>query len=216
MIKVLIADDHTVVRLGLKALLELHEKFSIVGECATGEEAVIMADTLKPDVVVMDIRMPGKNGIDASREILAANPGTRIIMLTSYADDEAVYASILAGASGYLLKQIDSTRLTDAIEQVAQGVSLLDPKITLRVLNQMKTLAGERTNENKLTKTERKILLLIAEGKTNKEIADAVFLAEKTIRNYVSKIFTKLNLSNRAAAAAYAARHKPGYGDENQ
>lgn len=208
-VRVLIVDDHAVVRLGLKALLELHEKFQVVGEAACGEDALRLAQEKRPDVIVLDIRMPGMNGIEACQEIMAEVPETKVIMLTSYADDEAVYASILAGASGYILKQIDNARLIDAIERVARGESLLDPHVTGRVLSRMKTIATEQQNEAKLTDTEKKILLLIAEGKTNKEIAEAVFLAEKTVRNYVSKIFDKLNLSNRAAAAAYVAKRRP-------
>jgi DNA-binding NarL/FixJ family response regulator len=209
MIHVLIADDHSVVRMGLKALLELYENFKVVGEASSGEEALNLAEKFRPDVVVMDIRMPGMNGIEACQEILAVLPDTRVIMLTSYADDEAIYASIMAGASGYILKQTDNNRLIEAIERVARGESLLDPHITGKVLRRMKEIASEKHNEAKLTETEKNILILIAEGKTNKEIAEDVFLAEKTVRNYVSKIFAKLNLANRAAAAAYVAKRKP-------
>ncbi len=214
MIRVLIVDDHAVVRMGLKALLELHDNFEIVGECLSGEEAIDLAETVAPDVIIMDIRMPGMNGIEACQEVLANNPKVRVIMLTSYGDDEAIYASILAGASGYVLKQIDNEALIEAIERVAQGGSLLDSHVTGKVLERMKSIASDKKNEAKLTKTEKKILLLIAEGKTNREIAEAVYLAEKTVRNYVSKVFSKLNLSNRAAAAAYVSERKTMFTEE--
>jgi two-component system, NarL family, response regulator DevR len=208
MIRVLIVDDHAVVRMGLKALFELHDQFSVVGEAESGPEALELAARHKPDVVVMDIRMPGMNGIEACQEIRANNPGSRVIMLTSYADDEAVYASIMAGASGYVLKQMDNDQLVESVERVARGESLLDPGVAKGVMGRMKDIATEKENEAKLSETERKILTLIAEGKTNQEIADQIFLAEKTVRNYVSKIFDKLNLSNRAAAAAYMAKRR--------
>lgn len=207
MIRVMIVDDHAVVRMGLKALIELHDNFSVVGEAASGEEAVGLVGSVRPDVVIMDIRMPGMNGIEACQEILA-NYKTKVIMLTSYADDEAVYASVMAGASGYVLKQTDNNKLIDSIERVARGESLMDPQVTGSVLSRMKEIATEKENVAKLTGTEKKILLMIAEGKTNREIADGIFLAEKTVRNYVSKIFSKLNLANRAAAAAYVSRRK--------
>lgn len=211
MISVLIVDDHAVVRVGLRALLELHGNFRVIGEAACGEEALRLAREEIPDVIVLDIRMPGMNGIEACQEIKSVAPEAKVIMLTSYADDEAVYASILAGASGYVLKQIDNAKLIDAIERVAQGESLLDPLVTGKVLSRMKLIATEQRNEAKLSDTEKKILLLIAEGKTNREIAEAIFLAEKTVRNYISKIFDKLNLTNRAAAAAYVSKRRPGF-----
>jgi DNA-binding NarL/FixJ family response regulator len=209
MIRVFIVDDHAVVRMGLKSLIELHEQFTVVGEADCGEEALKRVRETVPDVVIMDIRMPGKNGIEACQEILEAVPETRVIILTSYADDEAIYAAIMAGASGYVLKQTDNAKLMEAIERAARGESLLDPQITGKVLRKMKEIASEKHNEAKLSETEKKILVLIAEGKTNKEIAENVYLAEKTVRNYVSKIFAKLNLSNRAAAATYVSKKKP-------
>jgi DNA-binding NarL/FixJ family response regulator len=199
--------------MGLKALLELQDNFRVVGEAATGEEALKIAADSLPDVVIMDIRMPGVNGIEACRGILSALPQAKVIMLTSYAEDEAIYASILAGASGYILKQIDNAKLIEAIERVARGESLLDPHITGKVLAKLKSFAAEKQNETRLSETEKLILQLIAEGKTNKEISETVFLAEKTVRNYVSKIFDKLNLKNRAAAAVYATKQKPQFKD---
>ena len=208
MIRVLIVDDHAVVRMGLKALLELQDNFIVVGEAQSGEEAIELAKTEKPNVVVMDIRMPDMNGIEACREIRAVSADIKVIMLTSYADEEAVYASIMAGAAGYVLKQMDNDKLIESIKRVAQGESLLDPSITGKVMGRMKDIATEQENEAKLTETERRILLLISEGKTNQQIADNVFLAEKTVRNYVSNIFAKLNLANRAAAAAYVTKRR--------
>ncbi len=202
MVSVLIADDHALVRTGLKTLINLHENLHVAGEAADGEEAVRLAKNLKPDVVIMDIRMPGMNGIEACREILDVLPNTRVIMLTSYADDEAIHASIKAGASGYILKLTGNRQLIEAIERVARGESLLDSHITRKVLSRMKDLSDSR-EDLKLSKTEERILELIAEGKTNKEIATIVYLAEKTVRNYVTKIFSKLNVTNRTAAAAY-------------
>ncbi|MDW7652388.1 MAG: response regulator transcription factor [Bacillota bacterium] len=211
MIRVLIVDDHAVVRMGLKTLLELFDNFIVVGEAESGPEALSLVENERPDVVIMDIRMPGMSGIEACQEIRSRFPESKVIMLTSYADDEAVYASIMAGAAGYILKQMDNDKLVESIEKVAGGESLLDPSIAGKVLLRMKDIALEKENEAKLTETERKILLLIAEGKTNQEIADTIFLAEKTVRNYVSKIFAKLNLANRAAAAAYVAERKSAF-----
>ena len=208
MIRVMVVDDHPVVRMGLKALLELYDNFTVVGEAESGEEAVMLARREKPAVVIMDIRLPGMSGIEACREIRAEFPEIKVIMLTSFADDEAIYASIMAGASGYMLKQMKNDKLLEAIERVARGESLLEPGVAARALSRMKTIAAEKENEAKLTETERKILLRIAEGYTNRQIADQLFLAEKTVRNYVSKIFAKLNLANRAAAAAYVAQRK--------
>lgn len=208
MIRVMVVDDHAVVRMGLKALLELYDNFTVVAEAESGEEAVEFARQEKPAVIIMDIRLPGISGIEACREIRAEFPEIKVIMLTSYTDDEAVYTSIMAGASGYMLKQVENDKLLEAIERVARGESLLDPGVLARGLSRMKAIAAEKENEAKLTETERKILQRIAEGHTNQQIANQLFLAEKTVRNYVSKIFAKLNLSNRAAAAAYVAHRK--------
>ncbi|EEG78211.1 response regulator transcription factor [Dethiobacter alkaliphilus] len=211
MIRVLIVDDHAVVRFGLKSLIELYDNFEVVGECARGEDVLPLTKATRPDVVVMDIRMPGMNGIEACQEVVANVPETKVVMLTSYGDDEAVYASIMAGAMGYILKKTDSAKLVEAIERVAAGESLLDPQVTFKVLSQMKNIAAGKQSGKTLTEMEKKVLLLIAEGKTNKQIAEEIFLAEKTVRNYVSKIFLKLNLSNRAAAAAYVSKKSPGF-----
>lgn len=206
-IRVLIVDDHEVVRLGLSMLLARHQELEIVGEAASSGEAVDKAKELLPQVVVMDIRMPGKSGIETCREIRNFDPGIKVIMLTSYTDEEALFGSIMAGASGYLLKEIRGQSLVDAIITVARGGSLLDPVTTGKVLDRVRLLTEKMTTEqNLLNEQEKKILSLISEGKTNKEIAAQLFLGEKTVRNYVSGILAKLNLSNRAQAAVYADR----------
>jgi len=209
-VRVMLVDDHEVVRMGLRTLLERRERFIIVGEAGTIAEAVAVAHRAQPDVIVMDIRLPDGTGVDACREIRSKRPETRVIMLTSYADDEAIYGSIMAGASGYFLKQTRGQNLAEAIERVASGESLLDPAVTAKVLERMRSLArGEHDDLAVLTDQERKILALIAEGKTNKEIADEIFLSDKTVKNYVSSILSKLNLRRRSEAAAFMADHRP-------
>lgn len=211
-LRVMLVDDHEVVREGLRALLDRREGMKVVGEAGSVAQAVEVALREKPDVVVMDVRLPDGSGVEACREIRAELPGTRMIMLTSYADEEAVMASILAGASAYLLKQTRGQQLAEAVEAVARGESLLDPQVTMRVLDQVRGIAngvpGEK--QSQLNENETKILRLIAEGKTNKEIAAEVFLSDKTVKNYVSSILSKLNLRRRSEAAAYIARRTPG------
>ncbi len=210
-IRVLLVDDHEVVRVGLCSLLARERGIEMVGEAGSAAEAVAQSARLRPDVVVMDVRLPDRSGVEACREIRALSPKIQVIMLTSYADDEAVLASIMAGAAGYLLKQIKGKELVRAIETVAAGQSLLDPAVTQKVLDQMKRLAsGQPPDEmTALSARERKVLALVAEGKTNKEIANALDLSDKTVKNYLSNIFSKLNLSRRAEAAAFFARHRP-------
>jgi len=205
-VKIMLVDDHEVVRMGLRTLLERREGFSVVAEAGDVAEAVAAASQARPDVIVMDVRLPDGTGVEACREIRSDRPETKVIMLTSYADDEAVYGSIMAGASGYLLKQTRGQNLAEAIERVAAGESLLDPGITDKVLARMRQLAAGETDElASLSPQERRILGLIAEGKTNKEIADEVFLSDKTVKNYVSSILSKLNLRGRSEAAAFIA-----------
>lgn len=211
-LRVMLVDDHEVVREGLRALLDRREGMKVVGEAGTVAQAIEVALREKPDVVVMDVRLPDGTGVEACREIRAELPSTRMIMLTSYADEEAVMASILAGASAYLLKQTRGQQLAEAVEAVARGESLLDPQVTLRVLEQVRNIATGAPNDKQaqLTENENKILKLIAEGKTNKEIAAEVYLSDKTVKNYVSSILSKLNLRRRSEAAAYIARRIPG------
>jgi two-component system response regulator DevR len=207
-LRVLIVDDHEVVREGLRSILNRREGINVVGEAGTVGTAVEEAARLRPDVVIMDVRLPDGSGVEACREIRQENPNAKVIMLTSYADDEAVFASILAGAAGYLLKQTRGQALAEAIEAVAQGGSLLDPAVTQKVLERVRSLGGRRPDDSlaSLSDQEQKILLLIAEGKTNKEIAEEIFLSDKTVKNYVSSILSKLNLRRRAEAAAFIAR----------
>lgn len=208
-IKILLVDDHEVVRMGLRTLLERRENIAVVGKAGTVEEAVAAAERTEPDVIVMDIRLPDGSGVDACREIRGQRPETKVIMLTSYADDEAIYGSIMAGAAGYLLKQTRGQDLASAIGRVAAGESLLDPGITEKVLKRMRQLAeGESDDLAALTPQERKIIGFIAEGKTNKEIAEVVFLSDKTVKNRVSSILSKLNLRRRSEAAAFIAERR--------
>lgn len=206
-LKVLVVDDHEVVRIGLTSLIGRHEGFEVVAQAATGTEAVEQAIRHQPDLVVLDILLPDKSGIEACREIRAACPNSRVLMLTSHANDEAVFQAIMAGASGYILKQVGSNPLIDALKAVAGGASLLDPAVTTQVLDRMRQMA-RRSNPSQdlLNEQERKILSLIAEGKTNREIAHEIYLGERTVRNYVSNILSKLNLANRSQAAAYAVK----------
>jgi DNA-binding NarL/FixJ family response regulator len=208
----MLVDDHEVVREGLRALLNRREGLRVVGEAGTVAQAIEVALREKPDVVVMDVRLPDGSGVEACREIRSELPETRMIMLTSYADEEAVMASILAGASAYLLKQTRGQQLAEAVEAVARGESLLDPKVTMRVLDQVRNLSSATAGDkqSQLNENEFKILKLIAEGKTNKEIASEVYLSDKTVKNYVSSILSKLNLRRRSEAAAYIARRLPG------
>ena len=214
-LSLLIVDDHEVVRQGLVALLGRRPGFRVVAEAGTVADAVEAARRFQPDLVVMDVRLPDGSGIEACREIRAERPATRVLILTSYPDEDAVLSAIVAGASGYLLKQVRARDLVAALEAVGRGESLLDPAVTGRVLERIRRIAmADRPDElSQLTAQEQKILLLVAEGKTNKEIATEVFLSDKTVKNYVSSILAKLNLERRAQAAAYMARlHNPGGG----
>ena len=203
-LRVLIVDDHDIVRKGLATLLSRQEDMVLAGEAGTAAEAVEKASELAPDVVVLDIRLPGESGIEACRDIRAHNPNIKVLMLTSYSDEEAVMGSIMAGASGYLLKEIRSQEIVEAIRRVGQGQSLLDPAVTNRVLEQVRR--GRLQDPlAQLTEQEQRILELIAEGDTNKEIAREVNLSDKTVKNYVSNILGKLEMSRRSQAAAYMA-----------
>jgi len=214
-LRLLVVDDHEVVRQGLVALIDRREKFQVVAEAGSVEEALEAARRFQPDLVIMDVRLPDGSGIEACREIRAELPATRVVMLTSYPDEEAVLSAIIAGASGYLLKQIRARDLVNALEAVGRGESLLDSAVTEKVLERVRRIAsGTYTDElAQLTAQEQKILQLVAEGKTNKEIASEVFLSDKTVKNYVSSILSKLNLQRRAQAAAFVAKHRlPGSG----
>ncbi|MEA2652127.1 MAG: two-component system, NarL family, response regulator DevR [Chloroflexota bacterium] len=207
-LNLLIVDDHEVVRQGLAAMLGRRPGFHVVAEAGTVAEAVAAARKFRPDLVVMDVRLPDGSGIEACREIRAEMPDTRVVMLTSYPDEDAVLSAIIAGASGYLLKQVRARDLVAALEAVGRGESLLDPAVTGRVLERIRRIAMTDQPDElaQLTAQEQKILLHVAEGKTNKQIAAEVFLSDKTVKNYVSSILAKLNLERRAQAAAYMAR----------
>ena len=207
--RVLLVDDHEVVRLGLKALLERHPQFDVIGEASNAREALEMVGNYHPDVVVMDIRLPGTSGIEACEEITNRYPDTRVMMLTSYAEDEMLFSAIRAGASGYMLKQIGGEDLVRALEAVGRGDALLDPAVTQRVFQEVRRAVKEEEASAfaHLSQQEKHVLLLVSEGKTNREIAKALFLGEGTVRNYVSSILSKLGVSNRAEAAAYAVEH---------
>ncbi len=211
-IRVMLVDDHEVVREGLRTLIGRHKEMLVVGEAGTTAEAIETAARAKPDVIVMDIRLPDGSGVEACRTIREARPETKVIMLTSYADDEALFASIVAGAAGYLLKQTRGQALIDAISAVAQGRSLLDPDVTGKVLERVRKGRGDEDPAfASLTDQERKVLEQLAEGKTNREIGEVLFLSEKTVKNYVSRILDKLGLARRAEAAAYMAKRRPRY-----
>jgi DNA-binding NarL/FixJ family response regulator len=207
--RIVIVDDHEVVRLGLRSLLERHPEFEIVGEAGNGREALEKVALLQPDVVVLDIRMPGMSGVEVCQQINERFPSTKVIMLTSYAEDEMLFAAIRAGAAGYVLKQIGGDDLVRAIEAVGRGDALLDPTLTQRVFDQVRK--AQRDEEAsafaELTNQEMQVLQLVSEGRTNREIAEALYLGEGTVRNYVSNILGKLGVANRAEAAAYAVQH---------
>jgi two-component system, NarL family, response regulator DevR len=208
-LRVMLVDDHEVVRSGVRALLQETDDIIVTAEAGTVREAVDEADRARPDVVVMDVRLADGSGIEATREIRARHPNTRVVMLTSFADDEALFASIMAGASGYVLKQVKGGELVRAIRTVGKGESLLDPAVTSAVLDRLRK--GKRLLEDeklsRLSPQEERILGLVADGKTNREIGEELHLAEKTVKNYVSSILSKLEVARRAEAAAYLARH---------
>lgn len=211
-IRVLLCDDHELVRRGVRSLLETDLTIEVVGEAATADEAVTLAAELEPDVVIMDVRMPGRSGVEACRDIRAAREATRVLMLTSFTDDEALFTAIMAGAAGYLVKNIGGNDFVSDIHKVARGQSLLDPAVTDRVLARLRGDVGPTAGEtgDDLTPQERRVLDLMAEGLTNRQIGLRIHLAEKTVKNYVSNVLMKLGLSRRAEAAAYMARRRGG------
>jgi DNA-binding NarL/FixJ family response regulator len=204
-IRVFLLDDHEVVRRGLKELLEAEEDITVVGEADTAETAMGRIPATRPDVAVLDVRLPDGDGVEVCREIRSGHPEISCLMLTSYADDEALFAAIMAGAAGFVLKQVRGSDLVDAVRRVSAGESLLDPAITARVLERLRSkpeddeLAG-------LTPQEQRILVLIGDGMTNRQIGEEMYLAEKTVKNYVSNLLAKLGMHRRTEVAAYAAR----------
>ncbi len=208
-LRILLVDDHEVVRLGLKSLIERHNRFDVVAEAATESEAVQMALVHEPDIVLMDVRLAGGNGVEACERIMAQRPKTKVIILTSYAEDEILFSAIRAGAVGYVLKQVGGNDVIRAIEAAARGEAMLDPSLTQRVFSEVRRSIEneEKAAFVELTKQEMQVLGSIVEGMTNRGIAEVLFLSEGTVRNYVSSILSKLNVSNRAEATAYAIEH---------
>ena len=207
-VRCLVVDDHAAVREGVKMILTRDREISVIGESSSGDGAVEMAEKRRPDVIVMDVRLTDGSGIEATREIRAKHPTTQVLMLTSFADDEALFASIMAGASGYVLKQVRSDDLLRAIRAVGAGESLLDPAVTKSVLDRLRKGKHLMSDEKlaRLSPQEERILTLVADGRTNKEIGEELNLAEKTIKNYVSNLLAKLGMSRRTEAAVFAAR----------
>ena len=209
-IRVLIVDDHQVVRIGLRTLLDHAPGIRVVGEADTAAEAVALAGRVRPDVVLMDVRLPDSSGVEACRRIKADHPDVRVVMLTSYSDEEAIVGAVMAGASGYLLKQADAERLTDAIREAAAGESSLDPRAAGALLSQFRALSAKQAEAelHGLTDRERRMLALIAEGYTNRAIGEALHLSEKTVRNHVSQLLRKLGFQRRSQAAAWAGQRR--------
>ncbi|NMB61296.1 MAG: response regulator transcription factor [Chloroflexi bacterium] len=207
--RIMIVDDHEVVRLGLISLLEQNSQYEVIAQADNALDAIKKVETYKPDIVLMDIRLPGMSGIEACEQITKKFPETKVIMLTSFAEDEMLFSAIKAGASGYVLKQINAKDLITSIESVARGEASLDPAVTQRVFQEVRKAVREEEASafSNLSQQEKMVLKLVSEGKTNRDIAQNLFLGEGTVRNYVSSILSKLNVSNRAEAAAYAVEH---------
>ncbi|HXL37851.1 MAG TPA: response regulator transcription factor [Ktedonobacteraceae bacterium] len=202
-IRIMIVDDHEVVRLGMRAAFEAEPDMTVVGEASNGAEALAKIPVLDPQLILMDVRMEKMNGIEACREIKSRNPDVHILMITSYTDEDAMISSILAGASGYLLKHVSRADLLRSIRQIASGHSLIDSRTAQQAMERMTQIPG-----SELTEREREVLTLVARGYTNKQIADTLFVSEKTARNHVSHILDKLGLSRRSEAAAFAVEHR--------
>jgi two-component system response regulator DevR len=209
-VRVLLVDDHEVIRVGLRTVLAQNQGITVVGEAGTMADAILQAQKFKPDVVLMDVRLPDGSGVDACREILGALPDTRVIFLTSYADDDSVLAAVLAGAQGYVLKEIDSPGLLEAIRSVAKGQSILDSTVTERALRWLRGVHDlpAPPGTDQLSSQEERVVALVAEGKTNKEIAVALGLSDKTVKNYLANVFQKLRITRRAQAAAFFVKRQ--------
>lgn len=205
-IRVFLLDDHEIVRRGIAELIGLQSDLEVVGEAGTAAEALVRITASQPDVAVFDVRLPDGNGVEVCREVRSLFPNIHVLMLTSYSDDEALFNAIMAGASGYVLKEIRGSDLITAIRQVAAGNSLLDPSVTERVLERLRNGNKEKDELSGLTEQEKTILNLIGEGMTNRQIGEQMHLAEKTIKNYVSGLLAKLGMERRTQAAAYVAR----------
>ncbi|MFG1694191.1 response regulator [Nonomuraea sp. NPDC049309] len=206
MIHVFLLDDHEVVRRGVAALLDAEDDIEVVGEAGTAESAIARIPALRPDVAILDVRLPDGSGVDVCREVRSRVPGLACLMLTSFADDDALFDAVMAGAAGYVLKQIHGSDLVGAVRTVASGQSLLDPQTTAAMLQRLRDQAARKDPLAALTEQERHILDLIGEGLTNRQIGERMFLAEKTVKNYVSNLLSKLDMQRRTQAAALAAR----------
>jgi two-component system, NarL family, response regulator DevR len=206
-ITVFLLDDHEIVRRGLRDLLEAEPDIVVIGESGTAQDAAARIHAVDPDVAVLDVRLPDGDGVTVCRDLRARHPRTACLMLTSFADDEALFEAIMAGAQGYVLKQIRGNDLVEAIRKVAAGQSLLDPAVTARVLERLRRGPEQDERIARLTEQERRILELLAEGLTNRQIGERMHLAEKTVKNYVTGILAKLGMARRTEAAVYAARH---------
>ncbi len=204
--RVFLLDDHEIVRRGLREVLDAEDDLAVVGEASTVEEALRRVPPTRPDVAILDVRLPDGNGVEACRDIRSAHPEIQCLMLTSFSDDEALFDSIMAGAAGYLLKQIRGPDLVESVRRVAAGQSLLDPTVTAKVLDRLRRPPQEDQQLAQLTDQERKILDLLAQGLTNRQIGEQLYLAEKTVKNYVSNLLMKLGMHRRTEAAVYAAR----------
>ena len=205
-INVFLLDDHEIVRRGVKELLEAEPDITVVGEAGSAASALARIPALKPDVAVLDVRLPDGDGVSVCREIRSRMPEVACLMLTSFSDDEALFDAIMAGAAGYVLKQIRGTDLVGAVRTVASGESMLDPEAATKVMARMRQQQNQSDPLAKLTAQERKVLELIGEGLTNRQIGERMYLAEKTVKNYVSGLFAKLGMERRTQAAAYASR----------
>lgn len=213
-LRIFLVDDHEVVRRGVRDMLEVEDDFEVVGEAGSVREALDRVPTVLPDVAVLDVRLPDGSGVELCRELRSTYPDLACLMLTSFDDDEALFEAIVAGAAGYVLKQVKGSDIVNAVRQVGAGRSLLDPMLTSKVMERLRNGTGEDQRLAGLSGQERRILELLAEGKTNRQIASEMFLAEKTVKNYVSNLLTKMGMSRRTEAAVYAARqaerqHRP-------
>src|SRR5579875_569877 len=212
-IKVFLLDDHELVRVGVRDLLETQPDIEVVGEAGTAESALARIPALRPDVAILDVRLPDGDGVTVCREIRSSMPGVACLMLSSFDDDQAMFDAVMAGAAGYVLKQIHGTDLVGAVRTVAAGESMLDPRAASRLMARLRDSSHKRDPLAGLTGQERRILELIGEGLTNRQIGERMFLAEKTVKNYVSALFAKLGMERRTQAAAYAARVFGEHGD---
>jgi two-component system, NarL family, response regulator DevR len=205
-IRVFLLDDHEIVRRGVRDLLEIEDDLEVVGEAGTAQEALARVPATRPDVAILDVQLPDGDGIEVCRELRSQNPELHCLMLTSFADDEALFSAVMAGAAGYVLKQVRGNDLVEGIRRVAAGESLLDPASTARVLERLRRKPEEADELAVLSPQERRIFELIGEGMTNRQIGQQMYLAEKKVKNYVSNVLSKLGMSRRTQAAAHAAR----------